>query len=60
MLSGTPSATQTATPYKVEDSDGDEASDVFTIAVEDDSTPTLAATITVTPSATQRTIRARP
>ena len=46
VLSGTPSATQTAASYtyKVEDSDGDEASDVFTIAVEDDSTPTLAAT----------------
>ena len=45
VLSGTP-ATQTAASYtyKVEDSDGDEASDVFTIAVEDDSTPTLAAT----------------
>ena len=46
VLSGTPSATQTATTYtyKVEDANGDEATDEFTIAVEDDTSPTLAAT----------------
>ena len=46
VLSGTPSATQTATTYtyKVEDANGDETTDEFTIAVEDDTSPTLAAT----------------
>ena len=46
VLSGTPTATQNAATYtyKVEDANGDEASDSFTIAVEEDSSPTLSAT----------------
>ena len=45
VLSGTPKSTQTATTYtyKVEDANGDEASDEFTITVEDDGIPSLTA-----------------
>ena len=46
VLSGTPTATQSAATYtyKVRDRNGDEATDEFTIAVEEDTSPTLAAT----------------
>ena len=46
VLSGKPTGTQSAKTYtyKVEDSNGDDDSETFTIAVEADSTPTLATT----------------
>ena len=46
VLSGTPTATQSADTYtyKVRDANGSEVTDEFTIAVENDSSPTLSAT----------------